>query len=201
MSVADCEDGLYQLVLDHSRSPDDAPFLTVAQHAGYIAPFDDSLEPPLHRHMFALDAALPYYGAGRWENTVPALPSLHKLTWDWECLMVEYIHYLANMPLPGPPTMTDIAVGAGLDIPPTRSAIASPLPLFLPEQDLPDSPSPPPIPFHPPPLFGSVTPLVIDLTADNNDDLHESGYARSLRLYSDAEKMIMFSFKSSKAMS
>ncbi|KAJ3847105.1 hypothetical protein EV368DRAFT_88131 [Lentinula lateritia] len=186
-NMADRKDGLYQLVLDYSRFSDDAPFLTVAQHAGYVAPFDNSLEPPLHHRMFALDAALPYHGAGRWEDTVPALPSLDELTWDWEHLMVEYIHYLADMPLLGPPTMTDVAVGAGLDVPSTRSTVASPLPLFLLEQDSPNSPFPPPISSRLPPLFGSVAPLVIDLTANNDDSLYKLGYARSLHLHSEVE--------------
>ncbi|KAJ3804062.1 hypothetical protein EV368DRAFT_70412, partial [Lentinula lateritia] len=46
------------------QDDDDSPFLTIAQHAGYAPPFESALEPPLHCHMFALDTALPYHGAG-----------------------------------------------------------------------------------------------------------------------------------------
>ncbi|KAJ4495512.1 hypothetical protein C8R41DRAFT_866319 [Lentinula lateritia] len=69
-NAAEREEGIYRLVLAHSRFSDDAPFLNVAQHAGFIAPFSDSLEPPLHRRMFALETALPHHGAGVGSNDV-----------------------------------------------------------------------------------------------------------------------------------
>ncbi|KAJ3860805.1 hypothetical protein EV359DRAFT_84946 [Lentinula novae-zelandiae] len=46
------------------------------------------------------------------------------------------------------------------------------VPLFLPEQESPTSPSPPPPSPGLPPLFGSVAPLAIDLTG-NDDVLYE----------------------------
>ncbi|KAJ3859529.1 hypothetical protein EV359DRAFT_68078 [Lentinula novae-zelandiae] len=134
---------------------------------------------------------LPYHGAGWWEDTVPALPSLNELTQGWEQLMIEYIHYLADMPLLGPPTRTDIAVGVREDTPPTELAAATPPPLFLPKQDLPDSPSSLPVllsvlPFF---FFGSVAPLVMDLTTGNDDNLYESGHAWDLRIHLEPEQV------------
>ncbi|KAJ3803653.1 hypothetical protein F5876DRAFT_84798 [Lentinula aff. lateritia] len=92
-NAADQDNGLYQLVLHHSRFSNDLPFLTIAQHAGYAPPFNTALEPPLHRQMSALDTALPYHGAGKWEDTVPAFPSLDSFTRDWEELMVSCSGY------------------------------------------------------------------------------------------------------------
>ncbi|KAJ3845850.1 hypothetical protein EV368DRAFT_89996, partial [Lentinula lateritia] len=63
-NTAEREEGTYRLILNHSRFPDNAPFLNAAQHAGFVKPFDDSLEPPLHRQMFALETALPHHGLG-----------------------------------------------------------------------------------------------------------------------------------------
>ncbi|GAW02976.1 hypothetical protein LENED_004660 [Lentinula edodes] len=75
-TVWDEDEGLYRLVLEHSRFDNDSPFLTAAQHAGFAPPPDNSLEPPLHRRMLALSTALPHSdGVGRWDDLVPALPS------------------------------------------------------------------------------------------------------------------------------
>ncbi|KAJ3884454.1 hypothetical protein GG344DRAFT_83999 [Lentinula edodes] len=170
-NAADRDEGLYRLVLANSRFPDDSPFTTIAQHAGYAPPFESTLEPPLHRRMFALDTALPYHGAGRWEDTVPAFPSLDRFTRDWEELMVAYVHHLSDIPLPEPPAHADIAVGEETVGSPL---VSRPVPLFLSEQPSPTSPSPPRTSPVPPPLFGSVAPLAIDLTGDDDDDLYES---------------------------
>ncbi|KAJ3858444.1 hypothetical protein EV359DRAFT_69012, partial [Lentinula novae-zelandiae] len=169
-NAADRDDGLYRLVLDNSQFLDDFPFATIAQHAGYAPPFESALEPPLHCHMFALDTALPYHSAGRWGDSVPAFPSLDRFTRDWEELMVSYIHHLTDTALPEPPVRADVAVGDDtvLSLP-----VSQPVPLFLPEQPSPTSPSPPRTSPVPPPLFGSVAPLTIDLTGDD-DDLYES---------------------------
>ncbi|KAJ3804658.1 hypothetical protein F5876DRAFT_82788 [Lentinula aff. lateritia] len=178
-NTADRDDGLYRLVLDNSRFPDDFSFATIAQHAGYAPPFESALEPPLHRRMFVLDTALPYHGAGRWEDTVPAFPSLDRFTRDWEELIVSYIHHLTDTALPEPPVHADVAVGDDnmvLSLP-----VLQPVPLFLPEQLSPTSPSPPRTSPVPPPLFGSMAPLTIDLTGDD-DDLYESPEEVSTRL-------------------
>ncbi|KAJ3804943.1 hypothetical protein F5876DRAFT_82388 [Lentinula aff. lateritia] len=55
-------------------------------------------------------------------------------------------------------------------------SVGSPIqtPLFLPEQESPTSPSPPPPSPNLPPLFGSVAPLSIDLTGDD-DELYDAG--------------------------
>ncbi|KAJ3858457.1 hypothetical protein EV359DRAFT_87724 [Lentinula novae-zelandiae] len=118
---------------------------------GYAPSFETTLEPPLHRRMFALDAALPYHGAGRWEDIVPAFPSLDCFTRDWEELMVSYVHHLTDTALPEPP------------VPFSYVLLSSPY----------FSCSPPP--------FGSVAPLIIDLTGDD-DDLYESSEEASMRL-------------------
>ncbi|KAJ3928903.1 MAG: hypothetical protein NXY57DRAFT_1041257 [Lentinula lateritia] len=99
-NAAEREEGIYCLVLAHSRFLDDAPFLNVAQHAGFIAPFDDSLEPPLHCRMFVLDMALPHHGTGNWEDLIPALPSLDRLMQEWEAMMSSYIRFVTDTPLP-----------------------------------------------------------------------------------------------------
>ncbi|KAJ3858306.1 hypothetical protein EV359DRAFT_87940 [Lentinula novae-zelandiae] len=84
-NAVDEDEGLYRMVLEHSRFDSDRPFLTAAQHAGFAPPPDDSLEPPFHRRMFALSTPLPHSdGAGRWDDIVPALPSIDQLTADWE---------------------------------------------------------------------------------------------------------------------
>ncbi|KAJ3885170.1 hypothetical protein GG344DRAFT_83027 [Lentinula edodes] len=114
-NAADRDDGLYRLVLDNSRFPDDSPFATIAQHARYAPPFESTLEPPLHCCMFALDTALPYHGTGR----------------DWEELMVAYVHHLSDIPLPEPPAHADIAVGDETVVSPL---VSPPVPLFLSEQ-------------------------------------------------------------------
>ncbi|KAJ3920567.1 hypothetical protein F5877DRAFT_65609 [Lentinula edodes] len=99
-NAAEREEGIYHLVLAHSRFSDDAPFLNIAQHAGFIAPFSDSLEPPLHRRMFALETALPHHGADNWEDLVPAVPSLDTLMQKWEAMMSSYIHFVTEPPSP-----------------------------------------------------------------------------------------------------
>ncbi|KAJ3804798.1 hypothetical protein F5876DRAFT_70333 [Lentinula aff. lateritia] len=62
-------------------------------------------------------------------------------------------------------------------------SIGSPIqtPLFLPEQESPTSPSPPPPSPSLPPLFGSVAPLSIDLTGDD-DELYDAGEVASERI-------------------
>ncbi|GAW03785.1 hypothetical protein LENED_005534 [Lentinula edodes] len=52
--------------------------------------------------MLALSTALPHSeGVGRWEDIVPALPSIDQLTADWEQMMLQYIHHITDTPLPG----------------------------------------------------------------------------------------------------
>ncbi|KAJ3804088.1 hypothetical protein F5876DRAFT_83805, partial [Lentinula aff. lateritia] len=102
-NTVDEDEGLYRMVLDHSRFDNDGPFLTAAQHAGFAPPPDNSLEPPLHRRMLALSTALPHStGVGMWDDIVPALPSIDQLTADWEQLMLRYIHHITDTPLSGP---------------------------------------------------------------------------------------------------
>ncbi|KAJ3858535.1 hypothetical protein EV359DRAFT_87593 [Lentinula novae-zelandiae] len=190
------DEGLYRMVLEHSRFDNDGPFLTAAQHAGFAPPPDDSLEPPLHRRMLALSTALPYSGsAGRWDDIVPALPSIDQLTADWEQLMLQYIHHITDTLLSGPDTQApmssvepvteslgEVSVEQSLEAP--VALVSSPsvgsipqVPLFLPEQESPTSPSPPPPSPNLPPLFGSVANLAIDLTGDD-DELYETEEAR-----------------------
>ncbi|GAW07391.1 hypothetical protein LENED_009379 [Lentinula edodes] len=176
-NAAEREEGIYRLVLAHSRFSDDAPFLNVAQHAGFIAPFNDSLEPPLHRCMFALETALPHHGAGNWEDPVPAVPSLDRLMQEWEAMMSSYIRFVTDTPLPqGDPQeegsghhkeVSALQEGEG--------AGTAAVPLFLP-----DSLSPTPVasaasPSPLPPRFGSIANLAIDMMADEDDeDIYES---------------------------
>ncbi|KAJ3845602.1 hypothetical protein EV368DRAFT_90479 [Lentinula lateritia] len=184
-NAVDKDEGLYPMVLEHSRFNNDGPFLTAAQHAGFAPPPANSLEPPLHRRMLALSTPLPHSdGAGMWDDIVPALPSLDQLTSDWERLMLQYIHHITDTPLPGPATpapipSSEMIVEPSLAVPvvPVSPLPAdSPLqvPLFLPEQESPTSPSPPPSSPTLPPLFGSVANLAIDLTGDD-DELYETG--------------------------
>ncbi|KAJ3885111.1 hypothetical protein GG344DRAFT_83093 [Lentinula edodes] len=151
-NAAEREEGIYRLVLAHSRFSDDAPFLNVVQHASFIAPFDDSLEPPLHCRMFALEMALPHHGAGVGSNDVE-------------------LYLLCDTPLPqGDPQEEgsghhEEGVGGG----------TAAVPLFLP-----DSLSPTPVasaasPPSLPPCFGSIVNLAIDMTVDeDNEDIYES---------------------------
>ncbi|KAJ3849271.1 hypothetical protein EV368DRAFT_85719 [Lentinula lateritia] len=195
-NAVDEDEGLYRMVLEHSRFNNNSPFLTAAQHAGFAPPSDNSLEPPLHRRMFALSMALPHSdGAGMWADIVPALPSLDQLTTDWERLMLQYIHHITDTPLPGTDTqvpMSSVEPVAGLlaevvversvevsAVPESASSVGPDpqVPLFLPEQESPTSPSPPPPSPTPPPLFGSVADLAIDLTGDD-DDLYEMEESR-----------------------
>ncbi|KAJ3858731.1 hypothetical protein EV359DRAFT_87297 [Lentinula novae-zelandiae] len=156
-----------------------------AQHVGFAPPPDNSLEPPFHRRMLALSTPLPHSdGAGMWDDIVPALPSLDQLTSDWEQLMLQYIHHITDTPLPGPDTPAPIpssemivepsleAPVVPVSTPPAGSHLQ--VPLFLPEQESPTSPSPPPSSPTLPPLFGSVANLAIDLTGDD-DELYETG--------------------------
>ncbi|KAJ3918749.1 hypothetical protein F5877DRAFT_78735 [Lentinula edodes] len=155
-NVVDEDEGLHRLVLEHSRFDNDGPFLTAAQHAGFAAPPEGLLEPPLHCRMLALSTAFPHRdGAGRWDN---------------EQLMLEYIHHITYNPMsvPVPSDEPTSAVGEGVP----SSPIPSRVPLFLPEQESPTSPSPPPPSPSLPPLFGSVANLAIDLTG-GDDDLYE----------------------------
>ncbi|KAJ3925409.1 MAG: hypothetical protein NXY57DRAFT_967881 [Lentinula lateritia] len=145
-NAANRDNGLYHLVLDNLRFQDDFPFSTIAQHAGYAPPFESALEPPLHCCMFALDTPLPHHGAGRWEDTVPLFQNLL-------------------------PMLISLSVG---DDAVTPLPVSQPIPLFLLEQSSPTSPSPPRTSPVPPPLFGSVAPLAIALTGDDDDDLYES---------------------------
>ncbi|GAW05267.1 hypothetical protein LENED_007111 [Lentinula edodes] len=165
-NAVDEDEGFYRMVLEHSRFDNDGPFLTAAQHAGFAPPPSDSLEPPLHRRMLALSTPLPHSdGAGRWEDIVPALPSIDQLTADWEQLMLDYIHHITDTPLPVAPVSSS-SVGSHPQVP-----------LFLPEQESPTSPSPPPPSPILPPRFGSVANLAIDLTGDN-DELYEMEESR-----------------------
>ncbi|KAJ3804649.1 hypothetical protein F5876DRAFT_82811 [Lentinula aff. lateritia] len=158
-NAAEREEGIYRLVLAHSRFSDDAPFLNVAQHASSVAPFDDSLEPPLHRRMFALETALPHHGAGNWEDLVPALPSLDCLTQEWEAMMSSYIHFVTDTPLP-----QEGAGGGTAAVPLFLSDPLSPTPVA-------STASPPSLP----PRFGSVANLAIDMMTDDDDeDIYES---------------------------
>ncbi|GAW09952.1 hypothetical protein LENED_012171 [Lentinula edodes] len=100
-NAAEREEGTYRLILNHSRFADDAPFLNAAQHAGFVQPFNDSLEPPLHRRMFALETALLHHGLGNWEDLVPAVPSLDSATQAWEAMMLDLIHFVTDTPSPG----------------------------------------------------------------------------------------------------
>ncbi|KAJ3850930.1 hypothetical protein EV368DRAFT_84048 [Lentinula lateritia] len=199
-NAVDEDEGLYRMVLEHSRFNNDGPFLTAAQHAGFAPPPNNSLEPPLHRRMLALSTALPHSaGTGMWDDIVPALPSIDQLTADWEQLMLRYIHHITDTPLSGPDTplsgpdtpapmplvesvtepLGEMIVEQSLEVPvaPVSSpSVDSPppqVPLFLPEQESPTSPSPPPPSPTLPPLFGSVANLAIDLTGDN-DELYET---------------------------
>ncbi|KAJ4501328.1 hypothetical protein C8R41DRAFT_913341 [Lentinula lateritia] len=184
-NTVDEDEGLYRMVLEHSRFDNDGPFLTAAQHAGFAPPPDNSLEPPLHRRMLALSTPLPHSdSAGMWDDIVPALPSLDQLTSDWELLMLQYIHHITDTPLPGPATPAPIP-SSEMNVEPSLAApvvLVSPLPadsplqvpLFLPEQESLTSPSSPPSSPTLPPLFGSVTNLAIDLTGDD-DELYETG--------------------------
>ncbi|KAJ3803800.1 hypothetical protein F5876DRAFT_84401, partial [Lentinula aff. lateritia] len=195
-NAIDEDEGLYRMVLEHSRFNNDSPFLTAAQHAGFAPPSDNSLEPPLHRRMFALSTALPHSdGAGMWADIVPALPSLDQLTTDWERLMLRYIHHITDTPLPGTDTqvpMSSVEPVAGLlaevvversvevsAVPESASSVGPDpqVPRFLPEQESPTSPSPPPPSPTPPPLFRSVADLAINLTGDD-DDLYETEESR-----------------------
>ncbi|KAJ3804354.1 hypothetical protein F5876DRAFT_83325, partial [Lentinula aff. lateritia] len=156
-NAAEREEGIYRLVLAHSRFSDDAPFLNVAQHAGFVAPFDDSLEPPLHRRMFALDTALPHHGAGNWEDLVPALPSLDRLTQEWEAMMSSYIRFVTDTPLP--------------QVDPQEEGSGDHEEVSILQEGEGGAASPPSLP----PRFGSVANLAIDMTADEDDeDIYES---------------------------
>ncbi|KAJ3804199.1 hypothetical protein F5876DRAFT_83582 [Lentinula aff. lateritia] len=147
-NAAEREEGIYRLVLAHSRFSDNAPFLNVAQHAGFVAPFDNSLEPPLHCCI------------------------LDRLTQQWEAMMLGYIHFLTNTPLPqaGPQEegsgpheeISDLQEGVGVG--------TATIPLFLPDPLSPTPVASPASPSPPPPLFGSVASLAIDMTADDDDD-------------------------------
>ena len=186
-NAVDEDEGLYRMILEHSRFDSDSPFLTAAHHAGFVPPPDDSVEPPLHRRMLALSTALPHSdGVGRWEDIVPALPSIDQLTADWEQMMLQYIHHITDTPLSGiatqgpmssvEPANESLPEVLARQSPETPAALESTssvgphpqVPLFLPEQGSLTSPSP-----TLPPLFGSVANLVIDLTGDD-DELYET---------------------------
>ncbi|KAJ3847430.1 hypothetical protein EV368DRAFT_87755 [Lentinula lateritia] len=176
-NAAEREEGIYRLVLAHSRFADDAPFLNVAQHAGFIAPFDDSLEPPLHRRMFALEMALPHHGAGNWKDLIPAIPSLDHLMQEWEAMMLNFIHFVTDTPFPQAGSHEE-GTGPREEIPNLQEGAGvgtADIPLFLPD---PLSPTPidfPASPPPPPPLFSSVASLAINMMVDDDDeDIYES---------------------------
>ncbi|KAJ3884453.1 hypothetical protein GG344DRAFT_84004 [Lentinula edodes] len=184
-NAVDEDEGLYRLVLEHSRFDNDSPFLMAAQHAGFAPPPDNSLEPPLHRRMLALSTALPHSdGVGRWDDLVPALPSVDQLIADWEQLMLHYIHHITDVPLSGTDTQVPMS-----SVEPSTESLAEVTveqlpeapPLFLPEQESPTSSSPPPTSPTLPPLFGSLANLAIDLTGDD-DDLYETEESRMARV-------------------
>ncbi|KAJ3924675.1 MAG: hypothetical protein NXY57DRAFT_1044734, partial [Lentinula lateritia] len=179
-NTAEREEGTYRLILNHSRFADNAPFLNAAQHAGFVQPFDDSLEPPLHRWMFALETALPHHGLGNWEDLVPAVPSLDSATQAWEAMMLDLIHFVTDTPSSSSMSHQEVGVDPhGFDSPPPPGDV----PLFLldltsPTSPLPLDPTPPP-----PPLFGTVATLAIDLTGEDDDeDIYESPSSRGCRL-------------------
>ncbi|GAW05268.1 hypothetical protein LENED_007112 [Lentinula edodes] len=184
-NAVDEDEGLYRLVLEHSRFDNDSPFLTAAQHAGFAPPPDNSLEPPLHRRMLALSTALPHSdGVGRWDDLVPALPSVDQLTVDWEQLMLRYIHHITDVPLSGTDTqvpMSSVEPGTESLAEVTVEQLPEAPPLFLPEQESPTSPSPPPTSPTLPPPFASLANLTIDLTGDD-DDLYETEESRMARV-------------------
>ncbi|KAJ3885312.1 hypothetical protein GG344DRAFT_82851 [Lentinula edodes] len=199
-NAVDEDEGLYRMVLEHSRFDNDGPFLMAAQHAGIAPPPDSSLEPPLHQRMFVLSTALPHsVGAGRWDDIVPALPSIDQLTADWEQLMLQYIHHITDTPLSGPdppvpmsskgpvPKLSgEVNVEQSLEalivqVSSPSAGSHPPVPLFLSEQESPTSPSPPPRSPDLPPLFGSVASLSIDLTGDD-DKLYETEEAHAGRV-------------------
>ncbi|KAJ3911968.1 hypothetical protein F5877DRAFT_85332 [Lentinula edodes] len=180
-NTVDEDEGLYRMVLEHSRFDNNGPFLTAAQHV-------------------ALSTALPHSdGAGRWDNIVPALPSIDQLTADWEQWMLQYIHHITDTPLSGPdPPVPMLSMGPvpelsgkvnveqSLEAPIVQVSSPSagshpPVPLFLPEQESLTSPSPPPRSPNLPPLFGSVASLSIDLTGDD-DELYETEEAHAGRV-------------------
>ncbi|GAW02793.1 hypothetical protein LENED_004462 [Lentinula edodes] len=142
--------------------------------------------------MLALSTALPHSdGVGRWDDIVPALPSIDQLTADWEQLMLRYIHHITDTPLSGTDTqdpmssvepatesLAEVLVKRSPEAPVALESTSSVgphphVPLFLPEQESSTSPSPPPPSPTLPPLFGSVANLVIDLTGDD-DELYET---------------------------
>ncbi|KAJ3847246.1 hypothetical protein EV368DRAFT_87947 [Lentinula lateritia] len=184
-NAVDEDEGLYRLVSEHSQFDNDSPFLTAAQHAGFAPPPDNSLESPLHRHMLALSTALPHSdGVGRWDDLVPALPSVDQLTSAWEQLMLGYIHHVTDVPLSGMDTqvpMSSVEPGTESLAEVTVEQFPEAPPLFLPEQEPPTSPSPPPPSPTLPPLFGSVANLAIDLTGDD-DELYETEGSRMGRV-------------------
>ncbi|KAJ3911143.1 hypothetical protein F5877DRAFT_73412 [Lentinula edodes] len=99
-NAVDEDEGLHRLVLEHSWFDNDGPILTAAQHAGFAAPPEGSLEPPLHRRMLALSTAFPHRdGSGRWDDIVPAIPSLDQSMVVWEQLMLEYLHHITDTPM------------------------------------------------------------------------------------------------------
>ncbi|KAH7872861.1 uncharacterized protein C8R40DRAFT_1071494 [Lentinula edodes] len=157
-NAVDEDEGLHCLVLEHSRFDNDGPFLTAAQHAGFAAPPEGSMEPPLHRRMLALSTAFPHRdGSGRWDDVVPAIPSLDQSMVVWEQLMLEYFHHITDTPMSVPVPSNE-----------------------PPSADSPTSPSPPPPSPSLPPLFGSVADLAIDLTGGHDKlyELEESCRAR-----------------------
>ncbi|KAJ3804848.1 hypothetical protein F5876DRAFT_82525 [Lentinula aff. lateritia] len=174
-NAAEREEGTYRLILNHSQFPDDAPFLNAAQHAGFVKPFDNSLEPPLHRQMFALETALPHHGLGSWEDLVPAVPSLDPATQAWEAMMLDLMHFVTDTPSPGSVSYQDVGVDpCGIDSPPPSGDA----PLFLPDPMSPASPllpgPSPPLP----PLFGTVATLAINLTGEDDEGIYESPSSR-----------------------
>ncbi|KAJ3846479.1 hypothetical protein EV368DRAFT_69880 [Lentinula lateritia] len=176
-NAAEREEGIYHLVLAHSRFSDDAPFLNVAQHAGFVAPFDNSLEPPLHCCMFALETALPHHGAGNWEDLIPAVPSLDRLMQEWEAMMSSYIHFVTDTPLPQVDPQEE-GSGHHKEVSALQEGMGggtAAIPLFLPDPLSPtpvaSAASPPSLP----PRFGSIANLAIDMTTDDDDeDIYES---------------------------
>ncbi|KAJ3858420.1 hypothetical protein EV359DRAFT_87769 [Lentinula novae-zelandiae] len=138
-------------------------------------PFADSLEPPLHRRMFALEMALPHHGLGNWEDLVPAIPSPDLATWAWEAMMLDLIHFVTDTPSPGSVSYQDV----GVNSPPPPGDV----PLFLSDPMSPASPLLPDPSPPSPPLFGTIATLAIDLTGEDDDkDIYESLSFRDHRL-------------------
>ncbi|KAJ3856000.1 hypothetical protein EV368DRAFT_62046 [Lentinula lateritia] len=123
------------------------------------------------------ETALPHHGAGNWEDLIPALPSLDRLTQEWEAMMSSYIHFVTDTPLPQVDPQEE-GSGHHEEVSALQEGVSggtAAVPLFLPDPLSPtpiaSAASPPSLP----PRFGSVANLAINMTADDGDeDIYES---------------------------